>query len=597
MNRLFASVKTRLTLAVALIVLFYTAVLLVLTYGLMRDMAERNSAELADTVLEEADTHISRFFRNMEEIALAMAAYSPVYTEDIPRLRELILTNVRARRSYMRAIYLGTEEGNMYEWGYGEGFVDNMPVFAPGYDPRVRPWYRDALAADGFAVTDPYLYASIDDYGITCVLPVYHPDTARLIGVLGVDIMLDALQNLVEEFEISMGGKVLLLDRSGNPIVDQFDSSPTGELRASIRDEVLQSRAGRFIAASKGVPHFFSYKENPVTEWMIFVGLPLPAIMAPAYDGIRLSVMLYFFLMVLLLITLEWFVRRMVVEPVEVMVGTIERMKSGDADIRITLKRKDEFGLLAGSFNGLADRVQEYAREMERKVRERTETLHLLQQENLRLRIIEEKERIYGYLHDSLGSRLTNIFISNNVARSASSGDPAVLRDMLDRIEENVQAGLDDLKEILSSSMEFNRKMIDFSVVLELQVRRRLELKDVHFSFTGNIADLNDLSRTVAVEVEKLLQELVSNVLKHAEARNVYLVSTVSEEQLRLVFRDDGCGFDPESVPSDSFGLAGIRRRLECRGATLDIRTHPGEGTEVAIDIPLAAGDCEDTDE
>lgn len=594
MSRLFDSVKTRLTLTVALIVLFYTALLLALTYGLMREMAERNSAELADTVLEEADTHITRFFRNMEEVAYSLARYSTVYDKDIPRLRELILTNVWARRSYMRALYLGTENGNMYEWGYGEGFVDNAPVFAPGYDPRVRPWYRDALAADGFAVTDPYLYASIDDYGITCVLPVYHPESGERVGVLGLDIMLDALQNLVEEFEISMGGKVLLVDRSGSPIVDQFSSTAGGELRASIREVSGQELPGRFMADSGGVPHFFSYKKNPVTDWMIFVGLPLPEIMASTYAGIRLSVALYFFLMILLLITLEWSVGRMVIEPVEKMVQTIDRMRSGEGSARIDIARNDEFGLLARSFNGLADRVQEYARDMERQVQERTDRLQILQQENLRLRIIEEKERIYGYLHDSLGSRLTNIFISNNVARSAATVDGGVLKDMQDRIEENAQAGLDDLKEILSSSMEIDRRMIDFSIVLELQVRRRLELKAIGFSYDGRVAELNFLPRGMAVEVEKVLQELVTNVLKHADARQVNLTTDLTGERLHLVFRDDGRGFDPRSLPVGCFGLRGIRQRLERRGGSLNITSTPGERTEVVIDLPLV--ECESGD-
>lgn len=580
------SVKTRLTLAVAIIVLFYTAILLVLTYGIMRDMAQRSSAELADTVLEEADTHITRFFRNMEETASALAGYSPVYEQDVPRMRELFLTNVWARRSYMRAMYLGTEEGRMYEWGYGEGFVDNAPVFAPGYDPRVRPWYRDALEADGFAVTDPYLYASIDDYGITCVLPVYHPESGKRVGVLGIDIMLDALQNLVEEFEISMGGRVLLIDRSGKPIINQYDHSSAGEIPEFILG-VDDASSGRFLAEAGGVPHFFSFKKNPITGWMIFVGLPLPEIMASTYAGIRLSVALYFILMLLLLVTLEWSSNRMVIEPVEKMVRTIDSMRNGEGSARIDLPRDDEFGLLARSFNSLADQVEEYTWEMERKVRERTDRLQTLQQENLRLRIIEEKERIYGYLHDSLGSRLTNIFISNNVARSAAGVDESVLRDMHERIEENAQGGLEDLKEILSGSIEQSRTMIDFRLVLELQVRRRLELKQIHFRFSGNIDELNMLPRRLAVEVEKMLQELVSNVLRHAEAENVQLTAEIAADRFCLAFRDDGHGFDLEYIGADTFGLLNMRSRIERCEGSLRIASRPGEGTEVQIEFPL----------
>lgn len=586
MKRVVNSIKTRLTLTVAVIVLFYAALMVILTYGLMRDMAERNSAELADTVLEEVDTLVTRFFRNMEEIAVAFAGYPPVYEPDVSRLRELILANVWARRSYMRAIYLGTESGEMYEWGYGEGFVDNAPVFGPEYDPRLRPWYETALEADGFAVTDPYLYASIEAYGITCVLPVYHPAGHR-VGVLGLDIMLDALANLVAEFEISMGGKVLMTDRTGEPLVNQFSTSGNGRLPGFVDEAADNSSRGRFIAEADGVLHFFSVKENPVTGWTIFVGLPLPAIMASTYNSIRLNIALNLILMVLLLVTLEWSSRRMLIEPVEHMVDTIGRIREGERSARISLPRGDEFGLLARSFNGLADTVEEYRLEMERKVRERTERLQALQHENLRLRIIEEKERIYGYLHDSLGSRLTNIFISNNVARSAAESDTGTQRKMHDVIEENAQAGIDDLKEILSGSLEDGRAMIDFGRVLELQIRRRLELKQIAFAFSGDTGELNTLPRRIALEVEKILQELISNILKHAEARGVRLQTETGSTMLHIRIEDDGVGFDPNCLNESCFGLANMRNRIERLGGILSLVTSPGNGTIVTIELPL----------
>lgn len=592
MKKLFGSIKTRLTLTVAVIVLFYTALLVAMTYGLMRDTAERNSADLADTVLEETDTLITRFFLNMKEIAVSFSEYPPVYEVDVPRLRELILANVSARRSYMRAMYLGTVHGEMHEWGFGEGFVDNAPVFGPEYDPRERPWYAVALEAGGFAVTDPYLYASIPEYGITCVLPIYHPSGER-VGVLGLDIMVEALQDLVDGFDISMGGRVLMTDRAGAPLVNQFPAIEEGSVPWLASEDVETKEAGRFIADAGGVPHFFSYKRNTMTGWMIYVGLPVPAIMASTYSGIRLSIALNLILMILLLITLEWSSRRMLIEPVEHMVDTIGKIRSGQGGARIDLPREDEFGLLARSFNGLADRVEEYTWEMERKVRERTDRLQALQQENLRLRIIEEKERIYGYLHDSLGSRLTNIFISNNVARSATGSDVYVAKDMHDRIEENAQAGLDDLKEILSESMDIDRLMIDFRLVQELQIRRRLDLKRIEFKFDGNTDELNMLPRRVALEFEKILQELTNNVLKHADATTVTLSTEVSADRLNASFCDNGTGFDPESIATDSFGLLNIRNRVVRCGGTLSLVTAPGKGTEVNVELPLEMGNCE----
>jgi methyl-accepting chemotaxis protein len=596
MKRRMKTVKVRLTVTVAAIVFFFAAVLIALTYGLMRDTAERNSAELADTVLEETDTHVTRFFRNMEEIARACAEHSAVYEIDLERFRELALTNVWARREYIRAIYLGTETGEMYEWGYGEGFVDNMPVFPEDYDPRVRPWYRHGIRVGDFAVTDPYLYASIEEYGITSVLPVYRP-SGELVGVLGIDIMLEALQTLIAEFKISKGGRVYITDRRGEALVDQF-GTVEGEgsgfvVPSSVEDLHDPEVSGRFVAHAAGVPHFFAYKQNRVTGWTIYVGLPVPAIMASTYSAIRMSIALNMILMILLLIALEWSGNQLVMEPISSMVDIIGKIRSGQGSARIDIHRDDEFGMLARSFNDLADRVEEYSREMEQKVRERTDRLQSLQHENLRLRVIEEKERIYGYLHDSLGSRLTNIVISNNVARSASGTDAAVLEDMHTRIDENAQAGLTDLKEILSGSMDLDRHIVDFRLVLELQVRRRLELKQIELTFHGRMDELNMLHPRAAGELEKTLQELTSNVLKHAEAQNVHVYVDSEEGAVTIRFSDDGRGFDLETVSPDSFGLKNIRNRIERLDGSFGVQSTPGSGTRVTIVLPLEADDDE----
>ncbi len=591
MRKFLSTVKGKLTLTVAATVLFFAVVLVVLTYGLMKDSAERTAAELADTVLEEADTHVTKFFENMEEIARALAAHRAVYDVDVEALRELVLTNVWSRRDYMRAIYLGTESGAMHEWGYGEGFVDNSPTFPPDYDPRIRPWYREAMAVDAFAVTDPYLYASIDEYGITCVLPVYHP-SGDLVGVLGLDIMLDALQSLISDFDISKGGRVYITDRLGAPLVDQFAGVADDSAPPFTWEGGLKGTSGRFIADSAGVAHFVSYTQNPVTGWTIYVGLPVPAVMASTYSAIRLSIALNLLLMILLLIALEWSSRQLVIEPIERMAATIGRIRTGDGTARIDVHREDELGTLARSFNALADTVESYTFEMEQKVRERTERLQRLQQENLRLRIIEEKERIYGYLHDSLGSRLTNIVISNNVARSAAS-DPPVRIDMHDRIEENAQAGLNDLKEILSGSLDSDRMIVDFRLVIELQIRRRLELKHISFTLDGEVSDLDILPRETAMELEKTFQELTSNVLKHANATSVFLTIRSEERYVVVTFRDNGRGFDIAGIPPDSFGILNLRHRIERLGGLFSVTSAREAGTTVVLKIPGEGDDDE----
>ena len=171
-----------------------------------------------------------------------------------------------------------------------------------------------------------------------------------------------------------------------------------------------------------------------------------------------------------------------------------------------------------------------------------------------------------------------------------------LLLDMHDRIEENARAGLEDLKEILTGSREEGRAVLDFRTLLEMQVRRRLDLKGIAFTFHGDVEELNLLDRNLAYEVEKLLQELVSNVLKHAEASTVGLYTEFRGEELYLLFTDDGRGFDHQQVAADSFGLSGLRGRIARLGGSITFRSRPGEGTAVEVQMPTSREESDEYD-
>jgi signal transduction histidine kinase len=162
------------------------------------------------------------------------------------------------------------------------------------------------------------------------------------------------------------------------------------------------------------------------------------------------------------------------------------------------------------------------------------------------------------------------------------------------RVEENAQAGLTDLKEILSGSLDLDRTIVDFRRVLEIQVRR-LELKKIGFFFEGSTDDLNLLPGPIASELEKTLQELTTNVLKHAAARNVTLSAEMTDRNVLVRFSDDGRGFDVGSVNTNGYGLMGIRNRVERLNGDFSVETAPKSGVTVTIKLPLEA-DTDETD-
>ncbi len=592
------SIKTKFVLSISSTVVFFLMVLLFVSYSLLRDTALKNARELSLTILTETDKQIDTFFGEIEDLAHQMSGYPAFYEVRTDEMRTITLSTVRARLEYLRAVYLGTVEGEMWEWGIGEGFVDNTPIFEPGYDPRRRPWYEEALAADGFAVTKPYVYASVEALGITGVIPVYHP-SGRFVGVLGLDIMLDDLKRMIEELRVQKGGRVILLNSEDQVIVNQFERNGKNGEKLELKQfstfdlqQLAPCEGSHFITAFEGEDRYYiTCTENATTGWRLIIALPYDEVMAQATENIKFVIFIDVLLMLLLSVVIGFLSNIIIIHPLEVTVGVMRRLEQGESEARVEINRTDEFGILAQQFNRLIGIVNDYRLSLEEKVRIRTEENAALQQENVRLRIIEEKERIYGYLHDSLGARLTNIFISNNVAQSAAEDDPAVLQEMLQKIENNTQMAIEDLKEILFSSQVETRKMIDFPKLLKHNISERLQLKEISFVYSITRAEeFSELDRDTRFEIEKILQELVSNVLKHSQAGRVDFSMNLTDGQVEISFEDDGVGFDMEAtIPNGSsrFGLHNMRHRVENLGGFFHIQAQRGGGVQVKIALPI----------
>jgi signal transduction histidine kinase len=98
-------------------------------------------------------------------------------------------------------------------------------------------------------------------------------------------------------------------------------------------------------------------------------------------------------------------------------------------------------------------------------------------------------------------------------------------------------------------------------------------------------------SERLPAEVEtvlyRLVQEALTNVVKHAAAESVSIVLTRRDGGVGAVVEDDGRGFSPDEVGADALGLVGMRERLALLGGTLTVEANPGRGTALVAYVPL----------
>jgi signal transduction histidine kinase len=103
--------------------------------------------------------------------------------------------------------------------------------------------------------------------------------------------------------------------------------------------------------------------------------------------------------------------------------------------------------------------------------------------------------------------------------------------------------------------------------------------------------DRDRLPPAVETALYRVVQEALTNVLRHARARHVSLVLQRTPDGVAAVVEDDGGGFDPAAAPpaAGRLGLLGMRERVELVGGTLTVESAPGDGTTVIARVPVPA--------
>ena len=101
------------------------------------------------------------------------------------------------------------------------------------------------------------------------------------------------------------------------------------------------------------------------------------------------------------------------------------------------------------------------------------------------------------------------------------------------------------------------------------------------------------MPRDVESCLYRVVQEALTNIIKHANAAHVSVLLTPGDRDLTLIVEDDGGGFEPSDVPSQRLGLVGMRERVALVYGSLTTESAPGAGTTLRVTVPLGMGASE----
>jgi signal transduction histidine kinase len=208
----------------------------------------------------------------------------------------------------------------------------------------------------------------------------------------------------------------------------------------------------------------------------------------------------------------------------------------------------------------------------------------LMQRDRL-VAVLEERERLAREMHDTLAQVLGYLHLKSEVARTAlNAGEQAKVHTELAEISSvsheayaDVREAILGLRETVSPRRGFVAALREYAVKFSQQagVPTQVEMRG---------CETLKLAPEAEVQLMRVIQEALTNVRKHSEARKA-CVSLDHQEGLRITIEDDGKGFDPTVMDNDRdrFGLFTMRERVERVGGRLEIDSVPGGGTRVCV--------------
>ncbi len=196
----------------------------------------------------------------------------------------------------------------------------------------------------------------------------------------------------------------------------------------------------------------------------------------------------------------------------------------------------------------------------------------------------EERTAIARDIHDEIGQSLIALTLDLSAIKKHLTFD---LRKKTDSMLEAVKTILSDIRRIVTGLRPAGLDDLGLVAAVEWELEslaKRTGIKGVFTAPDGDIS-LDEKRRTAAF---RIIQESLTNVIRHAQATRVEVSLKVSAAMLIITVTDDGVGISGDSVASDSsFGLIGMRERVIAVNGTISANSVPGRGTTISATIPL----------
>jgi len=197
------------------------------------------------------------------------------------------------------------------------------------------------------------------------------------------------------------------------------------------------------------------------------------------------------------------------------------------------------------------------------------------------------RNRIARDLHDDMGSTLSTINILSEMAKRKVQTDTKKTSEYINKISDNSQRMMEAMDDIVWSINPSNDNMQRIVARMREYATNMLEAKDIAYQFKAD-ENLNDIK----IDPEKrrdfflIFKEAVNNLAKYSQCHNAHIAIKLHRKNVVMLIEDDGIGFD-KTIADNGNGLINMKKRAELLKGRLEIKSAPGKGTRVIMEVPV----------
>lgn len=465
-----------------------------------------------------------------------------------------------------------------------------------------QSWFKDSLQQKHLTYGD-YHANQIEGRPVLYVaLPIVDGE-GQAVAVAFAALELDWINRPVVDLLTSLpvAANLTLVDNQGGVLrydTAQKQWSQKHGLQPRVLEQIKTKQAGIITARDKDNTvqvYAFTPLESPIKADQSWVILQISEknALAASRDVFYRNVTGLALFALLAAVCVWWSAEALILRRVRQLVRASRGIAAGDFSARVgDVGGRDELSHLAGVFDDMATALQQRQLHIQQAMtalqasQEQLRNLSSHQQDVLE----KERIRIAREIHDQLGQALTILKMDLSWIKKQITEGQSALTEKIDTMFELIDDALKTMHNVMA---ELRPVILD-----DFGLAAALEWQSEEFQNRTGIAchvDIDDPppapSKETSIVVFRIFQELLTNIIRHAEATVVQVAFKHSHDGVLLRVSDNGRGITEAQIDNpESYGLIGIRERLHPWAGTVAFKSGDGNGTQVTVTLPLPEG-------